>query len=146
MVLLADIWWDGMGICEPSLLIVLTKIVDILDHNNEAWESGQNPITNAESPEFEFYKLCIFDNLNIFEFKGDDNIKIPEMSFDDLENIYKLTVEHLRYAGYEAKSVILRLLNDIISNIYYLTCPQVKKGLSTSVYKGRRKPVANSNS
>ena len=64
-----------------------------------------------------------------------------------LSNIYyKLTVEHLRYAGYEAKSVILRLLNDIISNIYYLTCPQVKKGLSTSVYKGKRKPVANSNS
>ena len=108
----------------------------------------------GESPEYdnEFYKLCILDNLYIFEFKGDDAIKIPEMKLNDLENIlqkdmklrkacdiYKLTVEHLRYAGNDAKGVILRLLNDIIRNIYYLTCPQVKKGLSTSVYKGKTK-------
>ena len=52
----------------------------------------------------------------------------------------------MRFAGHQAKLIILRLLNDIIKNIYYLTCPQAKKGLSTAVYKGKRKPVAEANS
>ena len=115
----------------------------------------------GESPEYdnEFYRLCKLDNHYIFEFKGKEAIKIPDMTMEDLENIltkdmklrkacdiYKLTVEHLRYAGYEAKLVILGLLNDIIHNIYYLTCPQIKKGLSSNAYKGKKKPVADSNS
>ena len=48
--------------------------------------------------------------------------------------------------GPKAKLVILGLLNNILDNIYYLTCPQVKEGLSTSVYKGKKKPVSDSNS
>ena len=115
----------------------------------------------GESAEYdnEFYKLCILDNLYIFEFKGDEAVKIPAMTMDNLEYIlmkdmkprkacdyYKLTVEHLRHAGLEAKTIILKLLNSIIQNIYYLTCPQVKIGLSTPVYKGKGKPVASSNS
>ena len=115
----------------------------------------------AEAPEFDndFYKLCILDNSYIFEFKGDDAVKIPEMTMEDLKeilckemklkkacDIYKLTVEHLRFAGTDAHSVILRLLNNIINNIYFLTCPQIKKGLSSAVYKGKRKPVSESTS
>ena len=101
----------------------------------------------------------VLDNSYIFEFKGEDAITIPDMKIEDLENILnkemklrkacdicKLTVEHLRYAGLDAKLVILRLLNEIIQNIYYLTCPQVKIGLSTAVYKGKRIPVAESSS
>ena len=115
----------------------------------------------GEVPEFDnsFYKLCILDNLYIFEFKGQDAIKIPEMRIEDLDTIvnkemklgkasdvYKLTAEHLRYAGTKAKQIILELMNDIINNIYYLTCPQVKKGLSTPAYKGKRKPANISSS
>ena len=55
-------------------------------------------------------------------------------------NIYKLTVEHLKHCGCGAKQVILNLLNDIINNIYYLTCPQVKAGVGTAAFKGRKKP------
>ena len=113
------------------------------------------------SPEFdnEFYKICILDNHYIFEFKGEDSVKIPDMKITDLEqilmkemklkkacDIYKLTVEHLRYAGDEAKHAILRLLNDIIHNIYFLTCPQIKKGLSTCIHKSKNKPLSDSNS
>ena len=107
----------------------------------------------------EFYKTCIIDNFYIFEFKGEDTVEIPEMTIEDLNriidkdmklgkasDIYRLTTEHLRYAGSKARHVLLRLLNDIISNIYYLTCPQVKKGLSTAVFKGKRKPLSSSNS
>ena len=115
----------------------------------------------GESPDYdnEFYRLCIIDNHYIFDFKGEDSISIPKMKMADLDkilnkdmkkgkacDIYKLTVEHLRFAGHEAKLIILQLLNDIIENIYYLTCPQVKKGLSTAVYKGKKKPVSESSS
>ena len=90
------------------------------------------------------------DNHYIFEFKGDNINKIPKMKIDDLEkilnnemklgkacDIYKLSAEHLRYAGHASKLIILKLLNDIIDNIYYLTCPQIKKGLSTAAHKGK---------
>ena len=33
----------------------------------------------------DFYELCILDNLYIFEFKGDQTIKIPHMTMEDLE-------------------------------------------------------------
>ena len=70
------------------------------------------------SPEYDndFYKMCILDNYYIFEFMGDNTVKIPDMTVADLDrilmkemklnkacDIYKLTVEHLRYAGDHAK-------------------------------------------
>ena len=107
----------------------------------------------------EFYELCILDNLYIFEFKGDQTIKIPHMTLEDLEEIinkrmklgkacdvYQLTVEHLRYCGYSAKMCILKLINMIIDNIYFLTCPQVKVGLGSALHKGKGKPVSKSKS
>ena len=115
----------------------------------------------GESKEYDndFYRLCLMDNHYIFEFKGEDSVDIPKMTIKDLEkilnkemklgkacDIYKLTVEHLRYAGPQSKLIILQLLNDIIKDIYYLTCPQVKKGLSTAVFKGHRKPLSESSS
>ena len=81
------------------------------------------------------------------------------MNLTDLEHIlekkmklgkacdyYQLTVEHLRFCGGAAKICILRLLNNIIENIYYLTCPQVKVGLGSTLHKGKGKPVTRSNS
>ena len=107
----------------------------------------------------DFYQLCIADNLYIFSFKGEETVKIKEMSMKDLNDIlnkdmklgkacdiYMLTVEHLRYAGEEAKLHVLKLLNDIINNIYYLTCPQVKKGLSSVIFKGKKKSRAMASS
>ena len=61
-------------------------------------------------------------------------------------DVYKLSVEHLRYSGHEAKLVILKLINSIFSDIYFLTYSQIKVGLSTAVYKGKRKPVSQSSS
>ena len=58
----------------------------------------------GEAPEYDM------DNCYTFEFKGQDALKIPEMKFEDLENILikdmklrkacdinKLTVEHLSW-------------------------------------------------
>ena len=115
----------------------------------------------GESGEFdnEFYRLCIADNSYIFDFKGEDTIKIPEMKMKDLNDIlfkdmksgkacdiYMLTVEHLRNAGENAREHVLNLVNDIINNIYYLTCAQVKRGLSSVIFKGKMKPMTSSSS
>ena len=61
-------------------------------------------------------------------------------------DIYQLTVEHLRYCGRSAKLSILNLINSIINNIYYLTCPQIKVGVGSSLHKGRKKPMTKSKS
>ena len=45
-----------------------------------------------------------------------------------------------------SKQCILNLLNDIINNIHYLSCPQVKRGLGSAIYKGRKKPLTDPNS
>ena len=116
---------------------------------------------DEENSEFDrdFYKLCIQDNHYIFEFKGEDAVKLPRMRTEDLENIiekqmkrgkacdvYKLTAEHIKFCGKEAQAVLLNLMNDILDNIYYLTCPQVKQGLGTACYKGKMKPRSQSSS
>ena len=62
-------------------------------------------------------------------------------------DIYQLTVEqHLRYCGDSARSQILRLINLILNNIDSLSCVQIKLGIASSVYKGKRKPISQSNS
>ena len=95
----------------------------------------------------------------MFDFKGEEAIKIPEMEMKDLNNIifkdmnagkvcdiYMLTVEHLRHAGEKARKNILNLVNDLINNIYYFTCPQVKQELSSVVFKGKKKLTTASSS
>ena len=57
-----------------------------------------------------------------------------------------MTVEHLRYCGHSAKVSVVKLINKIIDNIYYLTCPQVKVGVASALHKGKNKPVSKSKS
>ena len=63
-----------------------------------------------------------------------EDILNKDMKLGKARDIYKLTVEHLSFAGNEVKLRVLNLVNDIIDSIYFLTCSQVKKGLSTNVY------------
>ena len=115
----------------------------------------------GEAPQYDnqFYRLCIQDNKFIFDLKPKNYIKIPKVSITDLNNIidkelkrgkacdiYKLTAEHLKNAGNDAKIAVLALINDIIENIEYLACPQIKVGIATAAYKGKRKPVSKSSS
>ena len=115
----------------------------------------------GESNEYdnEFYRLCKQDNQFIFDMKSDSSMKIPKMKIVDLENIvnkemqngkacdiYKLTAEHLKNCGSEAKLKILNLINSVIEEMYYLSCPQIKAGLGTAVLKGKKKPVSASSS
>ena len=106
-----------------------------------------------------FYNLCKLDNLYIFDFEEDAHIDIPPMSLSQLDrilhskmklgkscDIYHLTVEHLRYCGTSAKLLILDFINRILKDIYYLTCPQIKLGLGTTLHKGKNKPISKSSS
>ena len=106
-----------------------------------------------------FYKLCKLDNLYIFDFFGDQHSRIPPMTITQLQHIlstkmkagkacdvYQLTVEHIRNCGMDAQLIILQLINKILENIYYLSCHQIKLGLSTAVFKAKNKPVARSSS
>ena len=107
----------------------------------------------------EFYRLCRADNSFIFQFKGENAVKIPRMSQSAFEDIiskkmkhgkacdlHQLTVEHLQYCGEKAKLAVLNLLNKIIDQIYYMTCPQLKSGLGTPLHKGKKKPIDRSES
>ena len=106
-----------------------------------------------------FYKLCKLDNLYIFDFSCKENSTIPPMTINQLTHIlnskmkagkacdvYQLTVEHIRNCGSTAMLLILEYINRIIKNIYYLSCPQIKLGLGTAVYKCKKKPLAKSSS
>ena len=106
-----------------------------------------------------FYRLCKLDNIYIFEFLSTEPMVIPLMKLSDLETIlsvrmkagkscdlYQLTVEHLRNCGKQAKLQVVNLINRIIQDIYYLSCPQIKIGMGTPLHKTKRKPVTKSNS
>ena len=105
------------------------------------------------------YKLCKLDNLFIFEFSCDPEDKIPPMTFSQLTHIlhskmkagkacdaYHLTVEHLRQCGEDALLQVLRFINRLLENIYFLSRPQIKLGIGTPIYKAKKKPIAKSSS
>ena len=97
--------------------------------------------------------MCVEDNQVILELTAQDTIKIPHMEIHNLKDIifkrlklnkacdvFKLTVEHLRYAGDQSLSLILKLLNSIIDNLNYLSSPQLNTAVASIVYKGKNKP------
>ena len=147
---------------KPTKLVTPTGIY-LGDNILEGFAADSEYLGRAvgECEEFDnnFYRLCILDNMYIFDFKGDDQIQIPEMSRESFLEIinqkmklgkacdaYTLTVEHIRECGEVAQECIRKLINLIIKNIYYLTCSQVKVGLGSCIFKGKKKPVELSNS
>ena len=116
---------------------------------------------NEENRSFNqgFYKLCKLDNIYIFEILSTEPLKLPPMTLSDLNHIlhkrmklgkacdiYQVTVEHLRHCGDVTKLHILDLINRILEDIYYLSCPQIKLGIGTAIHKSKNKPASRSNS
>ena len=106
-----------------------------------------------------FYKLCKLGNIYIFEFSCEPESQIPPMTISQLQfilnskmkagkacDVYQLTVEHLRHCGDQALLHILSFINRILENIFFLSCPQIKLGLGTAIYKGKNKPISKSSS
>ena len=78
----------------------------------------------SKSMNHEFYKMCEQDNMIILEISQNENLKIPHMNIQNLTDIlfkrlklnkacdiYKLSVEHLRYAGEETLSSVVGRTN-----------------------------------
>ena len=116
-------------------------------------------VEDNDSFDNDFHKLCVHDNLIIFELKDIKGVKLDKMTARDLDNIidkelkngkardlYGLTPEHLKHCGVNARKILLNLINSIIEDMYHLSCPQVKAGLGTAIYKGKKKPVSQSSS
>ena len=61
-------------------------------------------------------------------------------------DIYQVTVEHLRYCGETTKLHILALINRFLKDLYYFSCPQIKLGIGSAIYKAKNKPITKSNS
>ena len=70
-----------------------------------------------------FYKMCVEDNIIIFELSSQDKIRIPHMQISYLKTIlyqklklekacdmYMLTVENLRHAGDASLLLLMDLL------------------------------------
>ena len=104
----------------------------------------------------EFLRMCQGDNEIIIELSKNDNLEIPHMNLIILKEIvfkrlklnkacdlFKLTVEHLRFVGDENLKLILRLLNLIIDNLNYISAPQLNTAIATVVHKGKSKPDYN---
>ena len=92
----------------------------------------------------------------IFDISCQEEINIPHMTLEYLKDIifkklklnkacdiYKLTVEHLRYAGDETLVIILSLLKSIIDNIDYLLSTQLNTAAASIVHKGKNKSIYN---
>ena len=103
-----------------------------------------------------FYKMCVQDNIIIFDIACQEDIVIPHMTIQNLKDIifkklklkkacdiYKLTVEHLRNAGELSLSLVLCLLNRIIDNLNYLASHQLNTAVASIVHKGKGKSVYN---
>ena len=98
--------------------------------------------------------MCEQDNMIILEISENENLKIPHMKIENLKDIlfkrlklnkacdiYKLSVEHLRYAGDESLSSVVCLLNKIIDNINYLSSTQLNTSVTSIIHKGKNKPL-----
>ena len=103
-----------------------------------------------------FYDMCIQDNLIIFDITSHEQVKVPHTTMINLKDIlhkklklgkacdvFKLSVEHIRFSGDATLTQLLRLLNMIIDNISYLSEPQLNTAIASVVYKAKDKVKTN---
>ena len=123
---------------------------DVLEGFRMNTEMLCNEKTTDKYEPNKFYQMCVMDNYIIFDLSSAEEINIPKMQLADLKDIlfkrlklnkacdvYKLTVEHLRYCGDETLFWILKLLNLIIDHLNYLSSPQLNTSVTSIVYKGK---------
>ena len=102
-------------------------------------------VEENEHQENRFFKMSTDDNMIILDITENENETIPHMNLIQLKDIifkklklrkacdvYKLTVEQLRYAGDATLLIILELLNNIFDNINFLS-----SSVASVVYNGK---------
>ena len=112
--------------------------------NNNTWDSSKDSL----------FELCRKDNTVILDLDDKDDIKVPPLSLEGLKNIlfkklkinkacdiYKLTVEHLRYSGDQTFELLVQIINLILCHLNYLSSNQLNTSIASIVHKGKDKPV-----
>ena len=115
-----------------------------------------NEKNDSNKNENSFFRMCEEDNQIIFELTSTEEIKIPHMKMENLKEIlyqklklrkacdvYKITVEYLRNAGEKTLACILILLNQIISNLNYLSSTQLNTSIASIIHKGKDKAITH---
>ena len=100
-----------------------------------------------------FLHQCTEDIQIISDISNSEPLTIPPITLQTLKNIifkklklnkacdiYKLTTEHLRYAGDNLLSLLVILINRVIKDIHYLSAAEFKMSLASVIYKGKDKP------
>ena len=111
---------------------------------------------NVDQFNDELYEMSAADIRIILDITENENVNIPHMNLTQLKHIifqklklnkacdvFKLTVEHLRYAGDGTLHIILKLLNSIIDNINFLSSPQLNTSVASVVHKAKGKPITH---
>ena len=102
----------------------------------------------------DFYDMMAYDDKIIFELSENESYNIPHINLEQLKEIlfkkmklnkacdvFKLTVEHLRYCGDTSLHLIKHLINKIIDNINVLSSPQLNTSIASVIYKGKGKSI-----
>ena len=101
----------------------------------------------------DFLSRCIEDMIIINELSEDEPLKIPHITIEKMKDIvmkklkcnkacdiYKVTAEHIKYAGDEVLSILCILINRVIDDIQYLSAPEFKAAVASAIHKGKDKP------
>ena len=104
----------------------------------------------------DFLFRCMQDNFLIEDISKYEGVKIPPITLIALKNIvhkrlkrnkacdiYKLTPEHLKFAGDETLLIVCQFINRILADIDFLAAPEFKLSLATIIHKGKNKPKEN---
>ena len=100
----------------------------------------------------DFLERCHEDLIIINEISQHEDLKIPPITPQDLQNIihrkfknnkacdiYQLTPEHLKYAGEKFIDVLCTLINRVLSNLSFLSAPEFKVSIASVIHKGKGK-------
>ena len=103
-----------------------------------------------------FHKECLFDDTILVDIANYEQPSIPEMTLENLKfilfsklkpnkacDIYRLTIEHLRYCGDRTLTLILQLINLIIRDLSCLSSSHLNTSIASIIHKGKGKSVTH---
>ena len=68
------------------------------------------------------------------------DILFKKLKLNTASDAQMLSVEHLRFAGYECLTILLELINRVICDVKCLSSSPLNTAIATPIYKGKDKP------
>ena len=102
-----------------------------------------------------FLHQCKEDVQIITEICKNESLSIPPITLKNLKDIifkklklrkacdiYKLTTEHLRYAGDNLLSLLVNFINRVLKDIHFMSATEFKMSLASVISEGYRRYLA----